>query len=116
MDLYHIWFNLKPGTRDTEFADRVHAYLGRLRDDGAIGDYRLTRRKLGLGPSHLPEFHIIVEFEGLAQIDEAFSAVAARTQPIEGLHQAVNSLVSDASFALYRDFPDPVRQRGEETF
>lgn len=116
MDLYHIWFNLKPGSRDSDFADRVHAYLGRLRNDGAIADYRLTRRKLGLGPSHLPEFHIVVEFDGLAQMDEAFSAAAARTQPIEGLHQAVNSMVSDASFALYRDFPDAIRQRGEEAF
>ena len=28
----------------------------------------------------------------------------------------VNSLVTNATFALYRDFPDPVRQTGEERF
>jgi hypothetical protein len=25
-------------------------------------------------------------------------------------------MVTDATFALYRDFPDPVRHRGEEKF
>ena len=116
MDLYHVWCNLKEGVRDTEFADRVDAYLGHLKDDGAIVGYRLTRRKLGLGPPGLPQFNIIIEVEGLAQLDKAFEQVASRTDPIEGLHHAVNSLVTDASFALYRDFPDAVRVRGEEKF
>jgi hypothetical protein len=30
------------------------------------------------------------------------------------VHVGINSLVQDAVFALYRDFPDPVRHRGEE--
>jgi hypothetical protein len=33
---------------------------------------------------------------------------------IEGKH--VNSLVQNVRFALYRDFPDPQRQRGAERF
>lgn len=116
MDHYHAWCNLKEGVKDTEFADRVHAYLGHLKESDAIAGYRLTRRKLGLGPSNLPEFHIIIEVEGLAQLDKAFAHVATRADPAEGLHHAVNSLVTDAFFALYRDFPDPVRVRGEERF
>ena len=28
----------------------------------------------------------------------------------------LNSLVENVSFALYRDFPDPVREYGEERF
>jgi hypothetical protein len=28
----------------------------------------------------------------------------------------VNQLVKNASFALYRDFPDPFRERGQERF
>lgn len=116
MDHYHAWCNLKVGVKDTEFADRVHAYLGHLKEGGAIAGYRLTRRKLGLGPAHLPEFHIIIEVEGLAQLDKAFEQVASRTDPAEGLHHAVNSLVTDVSFALYRDFPDIARVRGEEKF
>lgn len=116
MDYYHVWCNLKDGVKDTEFADRVHAYLGHLRDSGGITGYRLSRRKLGLGPSHLAEFHIVIEIEGLAQLDRAFEQVASRADPAEGLHHAVNSLVTDTSFALYRDFPDSMRVRGEEKF
>lgn len=116
MDHYHIWCNLKPGVSDGEFAGRVHAYLGHLEDSGNIAGYRVTRRKLGLGPSHLPEFHIVLEVEDLAQLDRAFSQVASRADPVEGLHHAVNSLVTDTFFALYRDFPDDVRIYGEEKF
>lgn len=116
MDIYHIWFNLKPGTADTELSDRLGAYLGHLKEQGLIVGWRLTRRKLGLGPRELGEFHAMVEIRDLQQLDQAFARVASRGEPVEGLHFAVNSLVSDAIFALYRDFPDSIRRRGEEKF
>ncbi len=116
MDIYHAWCNLKDGVKDTDFTDNVHAYLGHLKQEGMIAAYRLTRRKLGFGAPGLPEFNIMIEVEGLAQLDQAFGHVASRADPAEGLHHAVNSLVTDAVFALYRDFPDPVRKRGEEKF
>ena len=43
MDVYHIWCDLHPGTSDVEFADAVHAYLGRLQDEGGVTGHRLTR-------------------------------------------------------------------------
>jgi hypothetical protein len=52
----------------------------------------------------------------MAQLDRAFNHVAARDEPVESFHHAVNSLVSDVFFALYRDVPDPVRVRGQEKF
>ena len=116
MNVYHIWCNLKDGVRDTEFTDRVARYLGHLQEQGLIAGYRITRRQLGLGPPHLPEFHLTVETEDLAQLDKAFSHVASRGEPVESFHHAVNSLVCDTFFALYRDFPDAVRVRGEEKF
>ncbi len=116
MDIYHVWCSLKPGTSDTEFSDRVGAYLGHLREEGLIQSWRLTRRKLGLGPAELGEFHLMIEVRDMAQLDSAFARAASRRNPVEGLHFAVNSMVSQATFALYRDFPDPVRQRGEEKF
>lgn len=116
MDLYHAWFNLNPGVSDADFSDRVHNYLGHLKDEGLIAGYRLTRRKLGLGAPGLGEFHIIIEVEDLSQLDRAFGTVAARSGPTEALHHSVNSQVSDAVFALYRDFPDPVRKYGDEKF
>ena len=57
-----------------------------------------------------------MDFESLAQFDRAFSHVASRSDPVEGFHHAVNSLVEDVFFALYRDFPDSFRSFGEERF
>jgi hypothetical protein len=116
MDLYHIWCDLKPGVRDTALVDGVEKYLGRLRSEGLIESFRLTRRKLGLGPSAVGEFHIMVETRDLAQLDHAFNAVASRREPMEGFHFGVNSIVQNVTFALYRDFPDPVRHTGDEKF
>ena len=116
MDIYHIWCNLKDGVSDTDFADKVESYFGYLKQQGLIERHRVTRRKLGLGPSSLPEFHLTIEVRGMGQLDEAFGHVASRSDPVEGFHHAVNSLVRDAMFALYRDFPDPFRQRGQEKF
>jgi hypothetical protein len=116
MDIYHAWFNLKEGVRDGEFADAVHVYLGHLQEQGLIAGYRLTRRKLGLGHPNLPEWHITIDFENMAQMDQAFGRVSQRAGPVEGFHQAVNSKVCDLFFALYRDFPDDGRVRGQEKF
>ena len=113
---YHIWCDLRPGVADVDFADAVTGYLDRLLQDGFLTDWRLSRRKLGLGQPDLGEFHIIMEMEGLADLDEVFTAVSERTDPLESLHVAVNSKVTNFKAALYRDFPDPHRMRGEERF
>ena len=116
MDIYHIWCSLKDGVKDIEFADDARQYFEHLIGDERIASYRITRRKLGLGHPNLPEWHITLEFENLAQFDQAFQHVASRADPVESFHQAVNSKVSDVFFALYRDFPDAVRVRGGEKF
>ena len=116
MNLYNIWCDLKPGVGDLDFAQKVGAYLGHLGEQGLIEGWRLTRRKLGLGPSAIGEFHIAIEVRDLAQLDAAFGTVATRRDPVEGYHFGVNALVQNATFALYRDFPDPERHQGEERF
>ena len=116
MDIYHIWCNLKTGVSDTEFTDAAIHYFDYLKSAGRLHAYRIMRRKLGLGPAQLHEFHIMLEFENLAQLDESFQHVATRSDPVESFHHAVNSKVSDVMFALYRDFPDSVRVSGEERF
>ena len=73
-------------------------------------------RKLGLGAPGLGEFNIMIEVKDLAQLEQAFERVASRRDPVEGFHNGVNSLVQNAVFALYRDFPDAFRHRGEERF
>lgn len=116
MDIYHIWFNLKEGVRDLEFAEAAKTYLDYLIEKDLIAAYRLTRRKLGLGHVSLPQWHITLDFKNLEQLDRAFDRVASRSGPVEGFHQAVNSKVRDIFFMLYRDFPDRQRVGGEEKF
>ena len=116
MDIYHIWCDLNRGVSDTAFVDAVDVWLGQLKQAGSLESYRVTRRKLGLGGEGLGEFHLMLEFNDLSQLDRAFSKAASRAEPIESFHHAVNSKVSSVKFALYRDFPDPVRKRGEEKF
>lgn len=116
MDIYHIWCNLKPGVGDIEFAESVCAYLEHLKERRDLEGYRITRCKLGLRPPQLREFHIMLEFDDLAQMQKAFDQVSSRADPVETLHHLVNSKVEDVFFALYRDFPDDSRVRGEEKF
>ena len=116
MDIYHIWCNLKPGVSDLEFCERVDAYMSYLKGEGKIAGHRITRRKLGLGPKEMLEFHIMLETENLTQLEEAFQHVSERTDPVESFHHAVNSQVAEVKFALYRDFPDPQRKTGQEKF
>jgi len=116
MDLYHIWCDLKPGIKDLTLAGALRHYLGHLQAQGMIESWRLTRRKLGLGPAGIGEFHIIIETRDLAQLDAAFQVVSSRDEPVEGVHHGVNSLVTNFSAALYRDFPDPHRVIGHERF
>jgi hypothetical protein len=116
MNIYHVWCDLKPGIGDLAFSEKVTAYMGHLKEQGLIEGFRLTRKKLGLAPSVLGDFHLMIEVRDLAQLDTAFDHVAGRREPVEGFHFGVNSLVTNATFALYRDFPDPVRHTGEEKF
>ncbi len=109
MNDYEVWFNLKDSHADLEFARAVDEYLGYLVREKLIAGYRLTRRKLGFGPSELGEFHISISTESLAQLEDAFSVVARRSGELERLHARVYSAITDARFALYRDFPDPQR-------
>jgi hypothetical protein len=116
MDVYQISVDLKPGVRDTQFVAALDAYLGALKSGGRIESWRLLRRKLGLGMPGLGEFQILIETRDLAQLDAAFTAASTRNEPVEGTHHGVNSIVQNFQAALYRDYPDPHRQRGEERF
>ena len=109
MDIYDIWVDLKPGQRDLDFIEHVGRYLGKLKADGHIEGFRISRRKLGLGIPGLGEFHISIHFRDLTQMDAAFNVVATREGEIERLHLPVYSMVTDFTSALYRDFPDRVR-------
>jgi len=61
-------------------------------------------------------FEFVEEPIYLGQLEAAFQRMAGRGDPVEGLHHGMNALVTNATFGLTRDFPDPVRQSGEERF
>ena len=107
---------MKPGVRDVQFVEALAGYMDHLKSRGMVESHRLMRRKLGLAPAGLGEFDLMIETRDLAQLETAFQHIASRQEPAEGHHHAVNALVSDAQFGLYRDFPDPFRVSGEERF
>ena len=116
VDIYHIWCDLKPSIKDTDFTDAASQYLVHIKQSGKLQDFRITRRKLGFGAPGLGEFHLQLEFEGLAQFDAAFEQVSTREDPVESFHHGVNSKVNNVQFALYPDFPDSHRKSGDEKF
>jgi hypothetical protein len=107
---YEIWIDLAPGVRDMEFVAAVHGYAGWFVKEGYMAGYRIRRRKFGFGPDALGEFCLTLEFETLALMDEAFMQAARRSGELEGLHREVYSRVTNYKSALYRDFPDAVRE------
>ena len=115
MDCYEIWCDLRESHADLQFAEAVHDYMNYLKSDGLIANYRLTRRKLGFGPAGMGEFHITIETENLSQLEEAFQVAASRTGEVEQYHAKVYGAVKNLTFALYRDFPDPVRIKSKES-
>jgi hypothetical protein len=76
---------------ESAFSEGVAKYLDHLRAQGLIESWRLTRRKLGLAPADLGDFHLMIEVKDLAQLDRAFDHVAERSEPTEGFHFGVNS-------------------------
>ena len=70
-------------------------------------NYRITRCKMGFRSMDIPEWHIMMEFTSMAQMDEAFKRVAPLEGELEEKHQSFNQFVSgNIQHALYRDWPD----------
>src|SRR5258708_31599340 len=61
MDIYNAWFDLKAGVSDVEFSYQLKTYMYRLKSDGLMQGWRLTRRKLGLSAAPVGEFHLMME-------------------------------------------------------
>lgn len=109
MNVYQAFFSLKDGVRDTDFVRELQAYMEYLKGKGQLKRWRLLRKKLGLAPKEFGDFHLMMEFEGLGDLDTAFQHVASRSGEVEEKHFAVNRLIENVTFFLYRDYPDPER-------
>jgi hypothetical protein len=64
--------------------------------------------KLGFRSMDLPEFHIMMYFNTMQQLDDAMTAVLNDEQKIEDAHVGFNQFVDleTIQHALYRDYPD----------
>ena len=107
MDIYHIWADKEGHITDLEFVNNMKAFLEHLKSEGKMESYRITRCKMGFRSMDIPEWHIMMEFRNMAQMDSAFERVAPLEGELETKHRSFNQFVADnIQHALYRDWPD----------
>ena len=111
-DIYHIWADKKKGISDIDFANNMRKFLQHLVNEGKMNSFRITRMKLGFRSiQDLPEWHMMMEFDNMAQLDKAFERVVPRKGELEKEHISFNKFVEDnIQHALYRDWPDAINQ------
>ena len=109
-DIYHIWADHKKGVDPYDFANKMRKFLDGLVEMGRMQNYRLTRSKLGFRSMNMPEFHIMMEFNNMQQLDDAMTSVLRNEKSIDEKHIHFNQLVNKDSIQhfLYRDFPDQI--------
>ena len=107
-DIYHIWADHHKDVNAKEFAIKMRKFLDGLVQMGRMKSYRLTRAKLGFRSMDLPEFHVMMEFDNMQQLDDAMTSVIRNEENIDESHVAFNQLVDTETIQhfLYRDFPD----------
>jgi len=107
-DIYHIWADHHKDVNAKEFAIKMRKFLDGLVQMGRMKSYRLTRAKLGFRSMDLPEFHVMMEFDNMQQLDDAMTSVLRNEEKIDESHVAFNQLVDVETIQhfLYRDFPD----------
>ena len=60
----------------------------------------------------MPEFHIMMEFGNMQQLDDAMTSILRNEENIDESHVAFNQLVDKETIQhfLYRDFPDQLTE------
>ena len=108
MDIYTIWADKEGDISDSQWVDNMKSFLDHLVSEGKMETYRVTRCKMGFRSiADMPEWHIMMEFTSMAQMDEAFKRVAPLEGDLETKHKSFNQFVSgNIQHALFRDWPD----------
>ncbi|MDW3184162.1 MULTISPECIES: DUF6614 family protein [unclassified Roseobacter] len=109
MNVYCCMITLKDDAKALLFAKALDDWMGHLKSSGAIGDWRLMRRKLNLAADCYRDFLLEIEVDGLSQLDDAFRLTGTHDDDVGQMHRAVNDLIATAEFALYRPYPDMER-------
>jgi hypothetical protein len=85
----------------------MRSFLDHLVEEGKMESYRITRCKMGFRSMDIPEWHIMMEFKNMSQMDSAFDRVAPLEGELETKHKSFNQFVGgNIQHALYRDWPD----------
>ena len=107
MDIYHIFADHHKDVDGYEFAEKMRKFLDGMVELGNMQSYRLTRAKLGFRSMDLPEFHIMMEFDNMQQLDDAMT-VTIHDKDVDKVHVGFNQFVDVETIQhfLYRDYPD----------
>jgi hypothetical protein len=108
MDIYHIWADKSDDISDLDWVNNMKGFLQHLVDENKAVSYRVTRCKMGFRSiQDLPEWHIMIEFTDMTQLENAFKRVAPLKGELEDKHKSFNQFVSgNIQHAYYRDWPD----------
>ena len=112
-DIYHIFADHNADVNAKQFAVKMRKFLDQMVRMGRMNSYRLTRAKLGFRSMNLPEFHIMMEFDNMQQLDDAMTSVLRNEENIEEAHVGFNQLVDVETIQhfLYRDYPDDLNTK-----
>ena len=110
-DIYHIFADHNADVNAMEFTTKMRKFLDQMVAMKRMNSYRLTRAKLGFRSMNLPEFHIMMEFDNMQQLDDAMTSVIRNEKNIEESHVGFNQLVDAETIQhfLYRDYPDDIK-------
>ena len=106
MDIYHVWCDKKGDITDLVWVDNMRGFLDHLVGENKMQSYRITRCKMGFRSMDIPEWHIMMEFTDMAQLETAFKRVAPLEGDLETKHRSFNQFAENLQHAYYRDWPD----------
>lgn len=106
MDIYHVWCDKKGNITDSDWVANMKGFLDDLVSQGRMVSYRVTRCKMGFRSMDIPEWHIMMEFRNMTQLESAFQRVAPLAGELETKHRSFNQFAENLQHAYYRDWPD----------
>ena len=106
-DIYHIFADHNADVTAIEFTTKMRKFLDQMVEMKRMNSYRLTRAKLGFRSMNLPEFHIMMEFDNMQQLDDAMT-ITVHDKSVDKVHVGFNQFVDVETIQhfLYRDYPD----------
>ena len=86
----------------------MKSFLDHLVGEEKMVSYRVTRCKMGFRSMDIPEWHIMMEFNDMAQLEMAFKRVAPLEGDLESKHKSFNQFAENLQHAYFRDWPDQI--------